>query len=891
MRALARRVCVSVRVPISESSRRRRARLLRHGRPACATAAVLAALSILPNQASGQNVPEIFDPAKSYRIWTRYGGTTEVELDEYLAAGVAGVSFSLASCDATRSDYYREAELLDGKLVLKANELGHVHGAHTQTDTVCTVTGSNSGGTQSREFSFYIPADRNPSALPAGRLRVDRVQADKADIAIAGTPLSPYLRLGWRKPGGRFAFRIVSGAGNGVVLTVSGLHGNTDYELLAQYITRQRFDLSRGGLENRPLTLMSEQTPDRRWISNLAGGGAGKSRNWNFTTGQPDLAVSDTAVVEAPGAMAKFTVTLSASGGQRVTAEWKTDDGTATAGEDYMARSGTVSFAPGETTKTIAVPVIDDSLTEPEERFSVLLNHPENAGVIDPEGIGTIADGLRVPPPAAERWLAHFGQLAVAHAFEALGARARCPPERRPGGGSTWSEQRWRCGPLREKRSFVEIGGYRAGDWAAPAGTASEEARREAPDAARHRTAKPGPMAGTRTLTAQDILAASAFDIGAGLGEEEPETGFWGRSRLSRFEDRGRALASEGKVVSFTVGAERTEDRRVVGIAFSHSRGEGTIRYGSSDYEADSYLTGIFPYLHYGLNERWSVWGSAGSAAGILRFSTKGGHAAASRLRIHAGVLGARGEIVSPTDSGDYSLTVECDTRLARAASAGAPGLAAAAAGISQLRLALEGAREHVSEDGELYAPFVEAGLRWDDNSVRSGSRVAAGVGLRYANPQSDLTAEFEARGSIARSGHDYSERGMAGSLRYDPNPYSQHGPSLEIRHSTGAADIEATGLPRSLDGIADGVADGRRRIPDAVGVEFGYGFPIAFSSGIRKPWVSFSLSGRRRDLRFGYRLGFRRSAVFELEAAAIDIAGGGQRTEYEAVLRLSLRM
>ncbi len=87
-----------------------------------------------------------------------------------------------------------------------------------------------------------------------------------------------------------------------------------------------------------------------------------------------------------------FTVTLSTASTQPVTVAYATGTGTATAGSDYQAASGTLTFAPGETSKTITVPVIGDRLPEPNETFSVNLSSPTNATIADGQGVGTILD-------------------------------------------------------------------------------------------------------------------------------------------------------------------------------------------------------------------------------------------------------------------------------------------------------------------------------------------------------------------------------------------------------------------------------------------------------------------------------------------------------------------
>ena len=104
----------------------------------------------------------------------------------------------------------------------------------------------------------------------------------------------------------------------------------------------------------------------------------------------PELRISDAAPV-AEGNDAVFTVSLSTPSSQVVTVEYRTVDGTASAGSDYSTTSETLRFDPLETTKTIQVPVLTDSMSEPSEDFEVELRNPSRATLDDARGVGTIA--------------------------------------------------------------------------------------------------------------------------------------------------------------------------------------------------------------------------------------------------------------------------------------------------------------------------------------------------------------------------------------------------------------------------------------------------------------------------------------------------------------------
>jgi hypothetical protein len=108
----------------------------------------------------------------------------------------------------------------------------------------------------------------------------------------------------------------------------------------------------------------------------------------------PSLRINDVAVTEGnTGTVAAtFTVTLSAASTQTVSVAYVTGNGTATAGSDYQAASGTLTIPAGQTTGTITVPVNGDRLGEPDETFFVNLSGATNASIADGQGVGTIAD-------------------------------------------------------------------------------------------------------------------------------------------------------------------------------------------------------------------------------------------------------------------------------------------------------------------------------------------------------------------------------------------------------------------------------------------------------------------------------------------------------------------
>ncbi|MGH8526447.1 MAG: Calx-beta domain-containing protein, partial [Gammaproteobacteria bacterium] len=127
----------------------------------------------------------------------------------------------------------------------------------------------------------------------------------------------------------------------------------------------------------------------------------------------PSLSIGDVTVVEGNigTTNASFQVVLSAPSGKVVTIDFATADGTAAAPGDYTSASATLTFAPGETSKTVAVPINSDAVDENDEAFTMTLANAANATIARGQAIGTIIDDDS--PPVLGALVAAPGSLTV----------------------------------------------------------------------------------------------------------------------------------------------------------------------------------------------------------------------------------------------------------------------------------------------------------------------------------------------------------------------------------------------------------------------------------------------------------------------------------------------
>lgn len=117
-------------------------------------------------------------------------------------------------------------------------------------------------------------------------------------------------------------------------------------------------------------------------------------------TTPPSFAIGNDSSTE--GANVVFTITRSGSSTGSYSLSYATANGTAIAGSDYTAKSGTISFADGVMSKNVAVATTDDTTVESSETFYMDISNPSGGATItDSRGVGTIVDNDSAADPCA----------------------------------------------------------------------------------------------------------------------------------------------------------------------------------------------------------------------------------------------------------------------------------------------------------------------------------------------------------------------------------------------------------------------------------------------------------------------------------------------------------
>ena len=445
-----------------------------------------------------------------------------------------------------------------------------------------------------------------------------------------------------------------------------------------------------------------------------------------------------------------------------VTVDYLTRDGTAIAGQDFTGTSGTLTFAAGETGKTVTVPVLDDVHDEGSETMKLKLANASGGRITDREAIGTITNS----DPLQRAWLSRFGRTVGTHVTDAVGERLRTPSG---------------------QASQVTVGGYRL-----PLGqqAAGRDPETTDPETATDRLAslltglvgqalglgpaqpaggglgadpwadQPGtdPRLGQfQPLQAprlRDVLLGSSFRL-ALAGDDARDGAMrltaWGRVAGTRFDGRDGALSLDGDVFTGTVGIDGTWGRWLLGLAAAHTQADGTFAGdGMSDLgqgALDNTLTSIHPYVQYAVTDRLNLWGMFGYGWGDTEVTIGHTETLESATNFLMGAVGGRGVLLAAAETGGFELATRSDAMLTQTSVDDTAGMVGTEGEAHRLRVVLEGSRGFTWPEGRTLTPTLEVGLRHDWGDAETGFGLEVGGRVQYADPRLGLTVEGDGAG------------------------------------------------------------------------------------------------------------------------------------------------
>ena len=573
-----------------------------------------------------------------------------------------------------------------------------------------------------------------------------------------------------------------------------------------------------------------------------------------ITNDDPGISIADTTVEEGDEDdrnMLMFTVTLSPAQTDQVTVDYASSDGTtngATAGTDYTAVSGTLTFAASETSKTISVSVIGDILSEPNETVVVTLSNPNPSyTLVQASATGTITNDDEVVQNELDMEIvAEVAREVTTSVVAAVSNRVGSVV-----GGVA-------VAPLVNEPSVgvPSTGGF------ADSGLLSILARSVRHDRERDGGLERSEMSLYRSLDgASFAYSPSVLSANGSAGATGGHSGIltvWGSVDYRKMSGSGEGtLTWDGELASLNIGTDTLSESGVlVGVAIGASKGsfgyQGSIS-GSSGL-LKMRVTTLNPYVGWSVSESASLWASVGYGRGKINYNDNEAEASSSKMKLASAAFGGRYRLFSADGSADGRL-VQVDLK------GEAWGLRNKVEGNEQrpigsksrahgMRLAIERHSSGVLESGAFMVLSGEAGVRWDGGDGDTGAGFEMGGSADYSDSATGMKMVATARVLVDHESDNRKEwgAGLTVGCRIDGR---ETGMTYRSSLSHGQAE---SGVDSLWDSSAASRASSEEKsLATRLDTEVGYRF--YGSSGLHTPYVGFGAEdSSRRDYRVGMR-------------------------------------
>ena len=408
-----------------------------------------------------------------------------------------------------------------------------------------------------------------------------------------------------------------------------------------------------------------------------------------------DVASADLLTISVADATAQesdktidFEISLSGDPDKIIRVDYILRSGTTINGQDFRTPDmRTVCFlpsryTPGETckvgrTQTISIPIIDDSVDEGSETFTLHLRNPSNATILDGEAVGTITNS----DPLQGVWLAGFGRTVSGQIVESISRRLK---------------------GLNNKSHLI-IGGHNLDiEW---------NRKWDQFDTKRS----------VYSISERQLLSESSFNInssGLGIWGEVSNSGF-------KYDD---SLSVDGGVTTGIIGFDVGREHLTTGVAVSISSGKGNFDLPDVDSgEVKSTLTLLNPYFNYQFNNEFSVWGLFGYGVGnmVIHQADKD-NLVKTDLYMYMGAIGSSRTI---SESDKYRISLDSDAFLTKVVSKKTSNSARTEVGINRLRLSLSGDYQLLLGNNVLI-PGIKLGVLYNGGDFSSGLGLEIGGAL-----------------------------------------------------------------------------------------------------------------------------------------------------------------
>ncbi len=569
-----------------------------------------------------------------------------------------------------------------------------------------------------------------------------------------------------------------------------------------------------------------------------------------FSIDSPSVEEGDTDSVNLA-----FTVTLTPASYEQATVDYAdTGTGTAEAGEDYRSiASGTLTFAAGETSKTIDISVIGDILSEQDETVVLALSNPNPSYTIEEaRGTGTITDNdASVLDEVDMEIVAEVAREVTTSVVTAVSNRIASVV---------------RGAAITPPVGLPPTGGFADGGLLSILEHSARHSRE------RERGLERSEMSLYRSLDgASFVYSPSIAALGANGPADATGGGIsggptvWGSVDYRKLSGGGAdALQWDGELASVNVGTDTMVDAGVlVGLAAGMSKGsfgyQGST--GGTSGVVKVRVKSLNPYIGWSVSESASLWMAVGYGKGKVNYNDEVTGEAANKMSIASAALGGRYRLHSTDGSSDGRLIqvdlkgetwglqtkVDGDERRPMGSKSQAHGV----------RVAIERLQSSALESGASLTLSGEAGLRWDGGDGDTGTGIEMGGTADYRNPATRMKLVATGRALLDHES-DRKEWGAGVTAGY----------RLDSRETglTYSSSLSHGQLESGVDSLWDSRVASRAsedgELTTRLDAEFGY--RMFGTSGLHTPYVGIGVEeGNKRD----YRIGMRYASESELSS------------------------
>ena len=652
--------------------------------------------------------------------------------------------------------------------------------------------------------------------------------------------------------------------------TANGATAGTDYTAVSGTLTFA------AGETSKPITVSvtgdTEFEPDETVAITLSDASTGTRIETAIGTGTitdndtPGFSIDSPSVEEANTGSVNltFTVTLTPASYEQASVDYASSDGTengATAGTDYTAVSGTLTFAAGETSKPITVLVTGDTVPEENETVVLVLSNPNPSSytIEEARGTGTIADNddAAVLDEVDTEIVAEVAREVTTSVVTAVGNRiasvvggaAIAPPVGLP--------------PI----NVPPTGGFADGGLLSILERSAQHSRE------RERGLERSEMSLYRSLDgASFVYTPSVAALGAN-GSADASGGMlagastvWGSVDYRKLSGGGAdALQWDGELASVNIGTDTMVDSGVlVGLAAGISKGsfgyQGSA--GGTSGVVKVRVKSLNPYIGWSVSESASLWAAVGYGKGKVNYNDGATGEAASKMSIASAALGGRYRLLS-NDAALCNCLIQVDLK------AEAWGLQTRVDGDERrpmgsksrahgARVAIERLQSSALESGASLTLSGEAGLRWDGGDGDAGTGIEMGGTAEYRNPATRMKVVATGRALLDHES-DRKEWGAGLTAGY----------RLESREIglTYSSSVSHGQLESEVDSLWDSRVASRASedAEPTTRLDAEVGYRMFGSSGLHTPYVGIGVEeGSKRD----YRIGMRYASESELSSS-----------------------